>query len=249
MTMEWNASLYDKKHDFVSEYGKGLLEFIPVNNEQTILDLGCGTGTLTTQLADLCSKVVGVDSSQNMIDKAKKQFGNIEFLVCDALTLPFEKEFDVVFSNAVFHWINDHNTLLKNIHKALKPQGGLVCEFGAKGNIATIENAFAKSCKGLGYDYEPKFNFPTVEIFGEMLEENGFIIDKIYDFDRPTIFKDNEQGLTNFLKQFFASELSIIPEHTQAMVFKEVEELTRCTLWNGKEWVADYRRLRAIAHK
>ncbi len=83
--MEWNSSLYDNKHDFVAEYGKGLLEFIPKNNEQTILDLGCGTGTLTALLVGLCSKVVGVDSSQNMIDKAKKQFENIEFLVCDAL--------------------------------------------------------------------------------------------------------------------------------------------------------------------
>ena len=83
--MEWNSSLYDNKHDFVAEYGKGLLEFIPGNHEQTILDLGCGTGTLTAQLADLCSRVVGVDSSQSMIDKAQTQFANIEFTVCDAL--------------------------------------------------------------------------------------------------------------------------------------------------------------------
>ena len=107
---------------------------------------------------------------------------------------------------------------------------------------------FIKVCQKVGYSYEPKFNFPTVEIFWEMLEKNGFIIDKIYDYDRPTVFKDNEQGLTNFLKQFFASELSIMPEHIQALFFEEVAELTRETLWNGKEWVADYRRLRAIAH-
>ncbi len=247
--MEWNSLLYDNKHDFVAEYGKGLLEFIPKNNEQTILDLGCGTGTLTAGLADLCSKVVGVDSSPNMIDKAKKQFGNIEFTVCDALALPFEKEFDVVFSNAVFHWINDHNALLKNIHKALKPQGLLVCEFGASGNVATIENAFVKVYQGLGYSYKPKFNFPTVEAFGDLLEKNGFIIDKIYDFDRPTTFKDGEDGLTNFLRQFFASELAVMPEHIQSSLFDEVAKLTKGALWNGREWVADYRRLRVVAHK
>ena len=72
---------------------------------------------------------------------------------------------------------------------------------------------------------------------------------KIYDFDRPTVFKDGEQGLTNFLKQFFASELAVMPERIQSLIFDEVAELTRGTLWNGKEWVADYRRLRAIAHK
>ncbi len=246
--MEWNSQLYDNKHDFVAEYGKGLFEFLPKNDEQAILDLGCGTGTLTAQLTRFGKKVIGVDSSQNMIDKAQKQFNNIEFRVCDALALPFEKEFDIVFSNAVFHWINDHNILLKNIHKALKPQGVLVCEFGAGGNIATIENAFEKACKDLGYDYKPKFNFPTAENFGKLLENNGFVIDRIYDFDRPTVLKDNEAGLVNFMKQFFASELALMPEHVQAMIFKAVEELSRDNLWNGEEWVADYRRLRAIAH-
>ena len=245
--MEWNSTLYDNKHDFVAEYGKGLLEFVPQNTKQTILDLGCGTGTLTVQLAGLCNKIVGVDASQDMVDKAKEEFGDIEFKVCDALALPFEKEFDVVFSNAVFHWISDHDALLKNIHKALKPQGLLVCEFGASGNIATIENAFAKACNSLGYGYEAKFNFPTAEDFGNLLEKNGFIIDRIYDYDRPTVLKDGEQGLVNWMKQFFVSELEVMPEQVQIMIFEKVEELARETLWNGEEWIADYRRLRAIA--
>ena len=188
--MEWNSTLYNKKHDFVAEYGKGLLEFIPKNDEQSILDLGCGTGTLTAQLADLCGRIVGVDASQSMIEKAKEEFGNIEFKVCDALSLPFEKEFDVVFSNAVFHWISSHDALLKNIYKVLKQQGLLVCEFGASGNIATIENAFAEACNSLGYGYEAKFNFPEVEDFGKLLEDTGFVIDRIYAYDRPTALKD-----------------------------------------------------------
>ncbi len=125
----------------MAEYGKGLLEFVPENKEQTILDLGCGTGTLTAQLRNLGSKVVGVNSSQSMIDKAKEQFDNIDFMVCDVLDLPFENEFDVVFSNAVFHWISNHDALLSNVHKVLKSDGLLVCEFGASGNIATIEKA------------------------------------------------------------------------------------------------------------
>ncbi|MCM1498335.1 MAG: class I SAM-dependent methyltransferase [Clostridium sp.] len=246
--MEWNSTLYDKKHDFVAEYGKGLLEFVPRNDGQAILDLGCGTGVLTVQLAELCNKIVGVDSSRSMIDKAKEQFSSIEFMVCDALALPFENEFDVVFSNAVFHWISDHDALLKSIHKVLKPQGLLVCEFGASGNIAAIENAFTRACHALGYHYEPKFNFPAAEDFGKLLEWNGFVIDRIYDYDRPTVLKDGEQGLANWMKQFYASELSAMPENVQAAVCRKVEKLSRATLWNGEEWVADYRRLRVIAH-
>ena len=183
-----------------------------------------------------------------MIEKAKKQFNNIKFMVCDALALPFENEFDVVFSNAVFHWISDHDALLKSIHKVLKPQGLLVCEFGAKGNIVAIEDAFTEACNDMGYEYEPKFNFPTAEDFGNLLGRKGFLIDKIYDYDRPTVLNDGKQGLVNWMKQFYASELAVMPKNVQATVCERVGELTRSTLWNGEAWVADYRRLRVIAH-
>lgn len=109
-----------------------------------------------------------------------------------------------------------------------------MCEFGESGNIATIENAFAEACNSLGYGYEPKFNFPMVEDFRKLLEDNGFIIDWIYDYDRATVLKGGEQGLVNWMKQFFASELEVMPEHLQAMVFEKVEGLTRDTLWNGE---------------
>ena len=247
--MEWNSILYDNKHDFVAEYGKGLLEFVPENRNQSILDLGCGTGTLTTQLTNFADTIIGVDSSLNMIEKAKSQFHNIKFMVCDALSLPFKNEFDVVFSNAVFHWIKDHDSLLKNVYKVLKEKGILVCEFGASGNIATIERAFEKCCVEFGFEYKPKFNFPTVESFEKNLKDNGFQIDQIYAYDRPTILKDGEKGLSNWMKQFFASELAIMPKDVQAQVLKRAGELTKDILWDGKEWVADYRRLRAIAHK
>lgn len=68
---EWNAALYDNKHDFVAEYGKGLLEFVPENNNQSILDFGCGTGILTVQLKKLAEVVIGVDSSESMIKWAQ----------------------------------------------------------------------------------------------------------------------------------------------------------------------------------
>lgn len=246
--MKWNPTLYDKKHDFVAEYGKGLLEFIPCGDGQAILDLGCGTGTLTAQLRDLGGRVLGVDSSEHMIAKAKEQFPQLEFQVCDALALPFRQEWDVVFSNAVFHWISDHHTLLQNIHQALKPGGTLVCEFGTGGNIAVIERSFAQVCEKLGYAYRSKFNFPTPEAFGQLLTQHGFLIDRLYDFDRPTPLKDGEQGLANWLRQFFASELAAMPADTQTAALEMMEQAARPSLWNGTAWVVDYRRLRAVAH-
>ncbi len=247
--MEWNASLYDDKHRFVAEYGKDLLECIPHDPEQAILDLGCGTGILTARLFELGNRVVGIDSSHSMIEKAKDQFPEIEFRVCNALDLPFEQEFDVVFSNAVFHWIDDHDLLIKNIYKSLHDSGLLICEFGAHGNIKTIEIAFSEICNTYGYHYTSGFNFPTVDDFAQMLEKNKLKIEKIYAYDRPTVLSDGEHGLVHWMKQFFSFELVKIPMDIQNIIFEKMEKVCRNTIWNGKEWVADYRRLRAIAHK
>ena len=247
--MKWNSTLYDNKHDFVAEYGKGLLEFIHRNKEQSILDICCVTGILTVQLQKLGSRVVGVDSSREMIECARKQFPKINFQVCDALSLPYEQEWDIIFSNAVFHWINDHDTLLKNIYRALKPKGMLVCEFGAAGNIAAIEKSFSKACSERGYFYQPKFNFETADNFEKILQKKGFIIEKIYDFDRPTVLKDGERGLENWMRQFYATELSEMSEEDKKMVIRIAEEQARDSLWNDREWIADYRRLRVVAYR
>ena len=182
--MKWNPSLYDEKHGFVAEYGKSLLELIPQNPDQTILDLGCGTGALTRQLLPLASRVAGADSSPDMIRQAQAQNPVIEFLVCDALDLLFREEWDVVFSNAVFHWIGDHDSLLESIRRALKPQGLLVCEFGARGNIGAVEAGFSQAAAELGYAYRPKFNFPSPEDFRRRLETHGFLPQEVYAYDR-----------------------------------------------------------------
>lgn len=247
--MKWNPSLYDEKHSFVAEYGKSLLELIPPNPDQTILDLGCGTGALTRQLLPLASRVAGADSSPDMIRQAQAQNPVIEFLVCDALDLPFWEEWDVVFSNAVFHWIGDHDALLESIRRALKPQGLLVCEFGARGNIGAVEAGFSQAAAELGYAYRPKFNFPSPEDFRRRLETHGFLPQEVYAYDRPTVLRDGEQGLRNWMVQFYASELAAIPADLHPALFRRAEELARPALWNGKEWVADYRRLRAVAQK
>ena len=74
------------------------------------------------------------------------------------------------------------------------------------------------------------------------------MIDEIYDYNRPTPLKDYERGLANWMKQIFASDLELMSEKVQYEIIKKVEGLTKNQLWNGDEWIADYRRLRAIAH-
>ena len=104
------------------------------------------------------------------------------------------------------------------------------------------------ACQDFQHKYTPKFNFPTVEDFSCLLKKNNFMIDKIYDYNRPTPLKDHERGLANWMKQFFASDMELMSEKMQNEIIKKVEDLTKEYLWNGDEWIADYRRLRVIAH-
>ena len=90
--------------------------------------------------------------------------------------------------------------------------------------------------------------FQGVKKLDLLLKMNNFVIEKIYDYDRPTPLKDGERGLANWMRQFFASDLETMTEMMHDEIVKRVENLTKESLWNGREWVADYRRLRAIAH-
>lgn len=72
---------------------------------------------------------------------------------------------------------------------------------------------------------------------------------QVYDYDRPTPLKDGEQGLANWMRQFFAGQLEALPEQTGQALLARAEELARPKLWDGGHWTADYRRLRAVARK
>lgn len=117
---------------------------------QRILDVGCGTGALTKTLAEEGAYVLGVDASAAMIARARTDYPELEFMVMDATVLAFANEFDTVFSNAAFHWIKNQTALLQGIYRALKYGGALVCEFGAHGNVDTIQHNFLRIMQARG---------------------------------------------------------------------------------------------------
>src|SRR5262245_41857151 len=102
---KWNAELYDAKHAFVWEKARGLLDWLAPHSAERILDVGCGTGQLSAEIAASGAQVVAVDRSPEMVAEARKKFPELRFEVCDARALPFAQEFDAVFSNAALHWI------------------------------------------------------------------------------------------------------------------------------------------------
>lgn len=243
--MKWNSTLYDKSQSFVSEYGSDLISLIPKDKKQCILDLGCGTGDLTQKLSEISENVIGIDGSKDMVAAAKLKYPHIHFEEMDACNLAWKNKFDVVFSNAVFHWISDQMQLLKGIHATLKDGGMLICEFGANGNISQIESAY----QSVVTSYQSPFYFPTTKRYSTLIEEIGFDLEKAYDYDRPTPLPDGKDGLKNWMKQFFAGNLSTYNKTEQEEILENVQQMLEGKMFDGTKWIADYRRIRVVAHK
>ena len=248
--MKWNTDLYDDSQQFVSEYGKDLISFIPNKNGQKILDLGCGTGDLTNQINESFKcDIIGIDYSPEMIQKARLKYPKLHFSICDACTMPFADEFDVIFSNAVFHWIPNQDELHRSIYNALKYAGIMICEFGGYKNIEKISNAFGRVIKQYGDNYDSPFYFPKVEEHTKVLEKSGLKIEKIYEYDRPTILPNGELGLRQWISQFFSSHLNKYDVTVQEEILIAVENDLQVDMFKDNNWIADYRRIRVIAYK
>ncbi|WP_249219573.1 trans-aconitate 2-methyltransferase [Chitinophaga sp. HK235] len=108
MSDTWNAELYKTKHAFVFEYGNSLIgDWLQPQAGEQILDLGCGTGELTAQLAATGAQVTGIDASPAMIATARQTFPEGSFDVADATTFSLPQQFDAIFSNATLHWVRE----------------------------------------------------------------------------------------------------------------------------------------------
>src|SRR5262249_32824649 len=123
MTNQWNAGQYDAKHAFVYEKARGLVDLLAPKRGEQILDLGCGTGVLTAEIAGRGARILGIDRSTEMIEQARSKFPALKFEVIDATQLEFCSEFDAVFSNAVLHWVPEADKGASGVLSALKPKG------------------------------------------------------------------------------------------------------------------------------
>ena len=125
----WNSEHYKKYSSFQNhEWALASLENIHFTGGETILDVGCGDGNITAKVAQKVpnGSVIGIDLSPSMIKAAKESYAhaaNLSFDIADATSFSFKQKFDYVTCFFVLHWIEDQLTVLKNIKKALKPNG------------------------------------------------------------------------------------------------------------------------------
>ncbi len=249
---KWNANLYDDKHSFVFKYGEDLVDLLsPVTGER-ILDLGCGTGYLTSVIAASGASVVGIDSSFDMIAKAKTAYPELDFKVQAATEFYFDEHFNAIFSNAVLHWVLQKEMAIDCMYRNLKKSGRLVLEFGGKHNVARIITALQNSLIKHGFVENaaiPLWYFPSLGEYTSLLEKRGFRVTYAAHFNRDTKLADTENGIKDWIKMFGSAFLKGIESNQVDEILTETQGVLAPTQFKNGEWFADYKRLRIIATK
>ena len=246
----WDPQRYERDGGFVWRYGHALVELLDPRPGERVLDVGCGTGQLTARIAESGADVVGIDNSAEMVDRASRNYPDLRFEVADVRDLPYRAEFDAVFSNAVLHWVLPPESAVESIRRALKPGGRLVAELGGRGNIAAIVEAVRWARRGNpGPNVGDAFFFPGAVEYAAILESHGFDVEHADLFERPTPLDGGEDGLRLWLDTFAGGLLDGLSDDERAGVVDRVETRLRPRLQRGGQWIADYVRLRVVAHR
>ena len=142
---DWNADVYDQLSTPQQSWGEAVLARLALDGDETVIDLGCGTGRLTERVLERLprGRVVAVDRSPAMLEVARANLrprfpGRVTFVRADAAAPPFQAAADVVFSTATFHWVLDHDALFRGVFAALRPGGRLVAQSGGGPNLARL---------------------------------------------------------------------------------------------------------------
>ena len=220
------------------------MELLSPKPGERILDVGCGDGVLTKKLIDSGAIVTAVDHSPEMI--AASQALGLDARIADATALPFNSEFDAVFTNATLHWIKAHpEACVASAFRALKPGGRFVGEFGGHGCVAAVVVALLAELdrRGIG-DAAARipWYFPSADEFRAQLERGGFHVDYVAVIPRPTPLPTGMRGwLSTFANRF----CDVLPLAERDQYLNDVTARLVPVLCDSQgRWTADYTRLR-----
>ena len=182
MPFDFDGEKYQQASKHQKEWGNKIISELALTGNERILDLGCGDGVLTRQLAGIVPRgyVLGLDGSPGMIETAGHHTNdNLSFVCMDINDLDFSNEFDFIFSNAALHWVKDHENLLKNCKRALRENGRIRWSFGGFGNslnLCGILEAAIKSpeYKDLFDGFEWPWYMPNTETYTRLVKNAGY---------------------------------------------------------------------------
>jgi len=245
MPRDWDARTYDRIADPMTRWGAAVLDRLPLDGDERVLDAGCGSGRVTELLAERLpdGRVVALDGSSSMIEAARERLApfadRIEYVVADlGEALPLDGSVDAVLSTATFHWVPDHDALFANLAAVLRPGGWLVAQCGGVGNIASVQRVLATV--GDGWLGPTHFEAPMATV--GRLDAAGFVDIECWLTDEPTRFEPGEPFETYLRTVVLGAHLERLPRDEHAAFIHAVA--TRMP-----EPLIDYVRLNIVARR
>ncbi|MBN1999123.1 methyltransferase domain-containing protein [candidate division KSB1 bacterium] len=230
----WDAKDYQKHSQAQLGWAQELIEKLNLEGFENILDLGCGDGKITAEIARHVpdGTVLGIDNSLSMINLSKKyypikKYRNLAFRLMDVTNLSFLEEFDVIFSNAALHWVKDHRPVLEGVYKALKPGGRILIQMGGRGNAGDIISSLDKIIQRMEWDeYLKDFEFPygfyDTDEYTRLLQKTGFKIKRVELLSKDMV-QDGRDGLAGWIRTTWLPYTDRVPEGERD---KFIDELT-----------------------
>lgn len=229
----WNPSDYANYSEEQLNWAIELIGKLNLSGSESLLDIGCGDGRVSALIASRLpyGQVVAIDSSLEMVVQAREKFpptrhSNLEFQHLDAQILNFKSRFDLVFSNAVLHWIEDHPNVLKRVERSLCQFGRLLFQMGGTGNAAGMVAAFDRVITNSKWSqYFGGFNFPYwfygQEEYGYWLNQTGLELVRVELIPKEMKHKGKD-GLTGWLRTTWLPYTERIPEILRERFLEEV---------------------------
>ncbi|MDD4915320.1 MAG: methyltransferase domain-containing protein [Methylococcales bacterium] len=219
----WNAQDYAQNSQAQQQWAKELIALLQLTGHETVLDLGCGDGKVTAEIAGIVDRgaVVGIDNSETMIALAqgrfpKQQHTNLSFRVMDAGSLSFTECFDVVFSNAVLHWVKQHQPVIDGLYRNLKTGGKILLRMGGKGDAAGMRAAIDRvkdtapwSRYFIGFEFP--YTFSAVDEYRVMLETAGFTVKRL-ELVAKDMSHEGRAGLAGWIRTTWLPYAQRVPE-------------------------------------
>jgi trans-aconitate 2-methyltransferase len=223
----WSGAEYDRLSTPMEAMGREVLERLPLEGSETVIDAGCGSGRVTEALIARLprGRVVGVDASASMIDAARERLGErAELHVADLATFDLGLRADAILSTATFHWIADHDALFARLRAHLRDGGRLVAQCGGQGNIASVHAAAREAMAAEPYaphfaDWQGPWNFATPQDTERRLAAAGFAEARAWLQPRPVTPDDPHAYLAEIN---LGAHLGRLPEELRSAFVDDV---------------------------
>jgi trans-aconitate 2-methyltransferase len=234
-TNRWNAKDYANNSSAQAVWAEELITKLNLRGTESILDLGCGDGKITAAIASKLDRgiVWGIDRSLEMISLAREkyansQYSNLFFQQMDAKEIHLEQQFDIVFSNAVLHWIEDHLTVLQKVNQHLKPKGKILWQMGGKDNtknlLAVIDRLMQQPpWQKYFLDFVSPYHFYDINDYDLWLDRTGFQAIRI-ELISKDMQHQGKEGLKGWLRTTWFPYTDRLPEALKEQFLDRVIE-------------------------